>query len=41
MTFTDIIILFITTLFVGGVLYRMTRRKDESSCRKCSYAKKR
>jgi hypothetical protein len=40
MTFTDIIILVTTIMFVGVILIRMFKRKDESSCDRCSYAKK-
>jgi hypothetical protein len=40
MTLTDVIILATTIMFVGAILFRMFKRKDESSCDRCSYAKK-
>jgi len=40
MTFTDVIILGLTVAIAGLILYRMMRKKEDSSCSRCSYAKK-
>lgn len=40
MTFTDIVILIVTITIVSFIVYHMIRHKDEGSCDRCSYAKK-
>ncbi|MFA5526057.1 MAG: FeoB-associated Cys-rich membrane protein [Acholeplasmataceae bacterium] len=37
MTLTDFIILLIVGAFVGLILWRMLRKKDEGVCARCSY----
>lgn len=40
MTFTDIIIVIATACIVGLIIYRLIKRKNESTCSRCSYAKR-
>jgi len=39
MTLADIIILIVVICIVSLILYRLIKKKDESVCAKCAYAK--
>ncbi|MBU1141710.1 MAG: FeoB-associated Cys-rich membrane protein [Firmicutes bacterium] len=39
MSFADLVILFIVLLIIAAILYRMIKKKDESICANCAYAK--
>jgi len=40
MTLTDFIIVFVTTIIVCSIIYKMIKSKEDDSCNRCSYAKK-
>lgn len=39
MSFIDIVIIAVVVLLVGGIGYRLYKKKDESYCASCSYKK--
>ncbi len=39
MTFADVMIVLVVGLILFGIIYRMTRKKDQGVCANCAYGK--